>query len=162
VPDAKRGLVIGPKGANLKLLQEKLGVKINFPEKGSEDDVQIMGDSKAVQEAKAAILSLVQKGFSSITHENFIQTNIEVARDLLKNLIGPGGQTIKHLQKTTNVQINVSSEKSGETVVVSLLGEPEGIAECRTQIVALMVPPEPTPIAPEWQQAASLHHVEAW
>lgn len=162
VPENKRGIVIGPKGSNLKALQERLGVKINFPEKGSEDGVTIVGEAEAIKKAAAAIKMLVEEGYSDITHENYIKANVEVVRDLLKNLIGPGGATIKGIQKSCNVNINIPSEKSGETVVLTVLGEAEGVAEARVQILALMVPPEPTPIAPEWQQQASLQHVDAW
>lgn len=162
VPENKRGIVIGPKGANLKAMQEKLGVKINFPEKGSEDGVSIVGEAEAIKKAAAAIKMLVEEGYSDITHENYIKANVEVVRDLLKNLIGPGGAIIRGIQKSCSVNINIPSEKSGETVVLTVLGEAEGVAEARVQILALMVPPEPTPIAPEWQQQASLQHVDAW
>lgn len=162
IPDNKRGIVIGSKGANIKMLQEKLGVKVNFPEKGSEDGVSIVGDAKAVQECAVAIKMLMEQGYSSVTHENFVQVNINVSRDMLKNLIGVGGSVIRGLQKSTGVQINIPSDKNGEIVVVALLGEPEGLADCRAQIDALLVPPEPTVIAPEWTQAASKVHVDLW
>lgn len=161
IPDNKRGIVIGSKGANIKMLQEKLSVKINFPEKGSEDNVAIVGESKNVKACEAAIKQLMEQGYCAITHENYMQVHVEVARDMLKNLIGTGGSVIKGLQKTHNVQINIP-ESSDAVVVVTLLGEPEGIAGCRAQMDVLLAPPAPTVIAPEWTQAASAVHVGVW
>lgn len=161
IPDKKRGIVIGSRGANLKALQQKLNVKIDFPEKGSEEDVTVVGDDKDVQQCLAAIKQLLEQGFSEITHANFIKADVEVHRDMLKNLIGPGGEVIKALQATHRVQLSLG-DKSGEVTIVTILGEAQDVAECRVQMAQLLVPPEPTPIPEEWTQAASLQYVDVW
>jgi len=162
VPDNKRGTVIGSKGANIRILQEKLGVKINFPEKGSEDGVSIVGDSAAVSQCAAAIREIMAQGYSSITHEGFVKISMEVNRDMISKILGRQGDTIRGLQKNTGTKIDIPSDKSGETVVITILGDADSVANCRTQVEALLVPPEPTPIAPEWTQAATLQHVDLW
>jgi len=162
VPENKRAVLVGPGGRNIKLIQTKTGARINLPERGSDEKVTVVGDTEAVNAALKAIKQLVQSGFSDITHENYIQSEYEVSRDSLKTLIGPGGATIRGLQDSTSVRINIPSDKDGETVFVTLLGEPEGIADCRAQLAVLLAPPEPTPIAEEWTQQASLMHLDQW
>lgn len=161
VPEKKRSVLIGPGGQTIKMLQDKLGVKINMPEKGGDsDDVAVVGDSDAVRAAIGAIRQLIEQGYSDVTHENFIKCDVEVGRDLLSKLIGPGGSTIRGLQNSTNVKINVPSNVSGEVAFVTLLGEPADVAECQAKIAVLCAPAEVVPVPAEWTQAASLCHME--
>jgi transcription antitermination factor NusA-like protein len=162
VPDKKRAVLIGPGGRNIKMIQEKTGVRINMPDKGSDDEVTLVGDANSVKVAIAAIKQLITHGYSDLTHENYVKTEIEVRRDMLRTLIGQGGSTIRGLQDSTNVRINVPSDASDEVVFVSLLVEPDAVADCRAQIAQLLVPPEPVPVPEEWQQAASLQHLDQW
>lgn len=162
VPDNKRSVLIGPRGATIQMLQDKLNVKINMPEKGSDDDVSVMGDDGAVKEALSAIKQLISQGYSAVTHENYIKHEMEVPRDMIHLLFGPGGSVIRRIQDSTHTKINVPSEREGSIVLVTVLGELENVTEAKQEIRALLVAPPPTPIAPEWTQAASAHYVNAW
>lgn len=162
VPDNKRSVLIGARGATIQMLQDKLNVKINMPEKGSDDDVSVVGDDSAVKEAMSAIKQLITQGYSAITHENYIKHEVEVPRDMIHLLIGPGGSVIRRIQDATHTKINVPSDREGGIVLVTVLGELENVTEAKQEIRVLLVAPPPTPIAPEWTQAASAHYVNAW
>lgn len=156
VPEKKRGLLIGPGGSTIHALQDKLNVKINMPEKGSGDDVSVVGDEKEVKECIVAIKQLIAKGYSSITHDNWNESEIEVARDDLRKIIGVGGSVIKELERETGCKINIPSDVPGETCFVTVVGEQDAVAECRLKIAELTVPDKPKPVPAEWSQAASL------
>merc|ERR1719284_544468 len=63
VPEKKIGIVIGPKGSKIKLIQEKTGVS-NIDTTG--EIFTIVGKPQAVAEAEKAIKELVEKGYCSI------------------------------------------------------------------------------------------------
>jgi len=161
VPDNKRAVLIGSGGSTVQQLEQKLDVKVNIPEKGSDDDVTIVGDSKAVLLAINAIKDLMNQGYSTITHENYVKCEVEVARDNLRKLIGPGGATIKGLQSQFDVKINVPAD-AGDIAFVSILGETAQCEECRKEILELMVPEAAVPVPDEWSMAASKELVDAW
>merc|ERR1719149_244491 len=68
VPEAKIGRVIGPKGANLKLIQEKCGIdRIDT----AGDTFTISGKPGTTAAALAALTELVEKGYTSLAFDNF-------------------------------------------------------------------------------------------
>jgi len=162
VAESKRSLLVGPGGRNIKMIQAKTNARINLPERGSDEKVTVVGDADAVKAAVKAINQLIETGISDLTHENYIRSEIEVSRDSLKTLIGPGGATIRGLQDETKCKITVPQSNPGETVFVGILGEPEAIADCRARLEVLLAPPAPTPVPEEWTQQASLMHLDQW
>ena len=139
------GLVLGANGSTLKKIIEATGAKINLPEKGSSSKkVMIVGEKDAVKSAKAALRSLIQDGFSTITHPTWIKVEVEFPADKFGILIGPKGQTIKSIQGDTKARINLP-EKGGKSTLVSVCGEPAAVAKAQKQIEKLLEPPAPLP-----------------
>merc|ERR1719159_2292329 len=68
VPESKIGIVIGPKGAKIKMIQEKTGVtRIDT----TGEIFTISGPPDAVSEAQDAIKSLIEKGYTHLSYDNF-------------------------------------------------------------------------------------------
>jgi rRNA processing protein Krr1/Pno1 len=149
VPEKKQGFVIGPKGDNIKAIQNATGCKLKFPERGSgNDQIQILGDKDACKVAKEAIRNLIENGYSSLTHPDQMHEEIDFPSDMLRKLIGPRGQTIKSIQGNTGTKINTPD--AGSNSPVSIVGTPEGIAAAKRAIDKLLEPEAPPPEDPDW------------
>jgi len=160
VPANKIGAVIGRGGENIKIITQETGAKIKMPDRDSDSNtVVIIGSTEAVQQAKAAIAQLIEKGFSDITHANHTMATITVHRDSIGTLVGTRGATIKKIQEECKVKINVP-KSSDEFIICSLVGEASDIINCRIRIEAMLVEPEPEPIAPEWTQSNILKNLD--
>lgn len=160
VPANQIGVVIGRGGENIKIITKETGAKINMPDRDSgSNTVTITGSSDAVQQAKTAIQQLMDKGFSDITHANHTMASITVHRDSIGTLVGSRGATIKKIQEECRVKINVP-KSNDEFIQCSLVGEASDIINCRIRIEALLVEPEPEPIAPEWTQQNILKNLD--
>jgi polyribonucleotide nucleotidyltransferase len=104
VPEEKLGWVIGPKGAKINLIKEKTDVKsINI----EANLVRIEGKPDAVAQAQAAIQELIDKGFTSLSYENFKNEVIKVPSSALPDLIGKEGCIIKAIKEELNVEITM-------------------------------------------------------
>jgi len=120
VPEAKIGRVIGPKGANIKLITEKTGVtKIDT----SGEVVTITGNPQAVSQAEHAIRELMDKGFMSMAFENFAEVPIMVHPSVFPDLIGKQGAVIRKIKEELKVEIEIPSVPGGGK------GEAEGGAK---------------------------------
>lgn len=160
VPAKQIGVVIGRGGENIKIITSETGAKINMPDRDSDSNiVTITGSSEAVQQAKNAIQQLMDKGFSDITHANHTMASITVHRDSIGTLLGPRGATIKKIQEECKVKINVP-RSNDELIECTLVGEASDIVDCRIRIEAMLVEPEPEPIAPEWTQQNILKNLD--
>jgi len=160
VPPKQIGAVIGRGGENIKTITKETGAKINMPDRDSDSNtVTITGSSEAVQQAKKAIAQLMEKGFSDITHANHTMATITVHRDSLGTLLGTRGATIKKIQEECRVKINIP-KSNDEFIQCSLVGEASDIINCRIRIEAMLVEPEPEPIAPEWTQQNILKNLD--
>lgn len=154
VPSRSLGVVIGPGGQTIKLLQAKTGTKINTPDRDSDSNfVTVVGDPEGVKNCITAIKQIITQGFSSITHEGWIRKTVEVAKSQIGNLIGPGGATIKALQSSTKTRIDIPSGRE-DPIVVSISGDAVDVASAAAQIAAMLVPPEPEEIPHEWTKEA--------
>eukprot|EP00977_Amphora_coffeiformis_P011205 scaffold2686_cov167-Amphora_coffeaeformis.AAC.1 len=154
--DAKKiGIIIGPKGATLKGLEEATGCKLDVNAPSKDDSratmasVTLTADKKeALVAAKKAIRELVSKGYATILQsENFGENYISVHPRYLNEIVGPSGQTIKALQTTLDVKITIpptdwkpNTVQVGQVKMakVGVAGSKEGIAQCKQAIQALM------------------------
>lgn len=153
VPSRALGAVIGPGGANIKAIQAKTGTRINVPDRGADSNrVSIVGDADGVEAAQIAIKQLIDEGYSTLTHENYVKSVLEIPGECVRALIGTRGETIRDLQKSTTTRIKVPSDDTSAFVSVIIVGEADNVSEARTKITALLKPPEPIPTPPEWQQ----------
>lgn len=157
VPPAKRFNVIGPNGSTVKLIQEKLKVRINLPDRSSSDStVTVTGDNADVQEALKCIAELIDQGYSDITHPGCVKEVIEVPAGQLGSIIGARGSSVRDIQERTGAKINI------EGTSVTVVGQHSQVAEAKNKIAQLLAPVEPLPADPEWSREASSQYVDLW
>lgn len=104
VPEKMIGRVIGPKGATLKLIQEKTGV-------GRIDTIAevftITGPPKAVLLAEAAIKELAEKGYTTLQFDDFSQAFVQVHPSMFPEIIGKQGSVIRKIKEELGVEVNI-------------------------------------------------------
>eukprot|EP00927_Polykrikos_kofoidii_P022352 TRINITY_DN208_c0_g2_i2.p1 TRINITY_DN208_c0_g2~~TRINITY_DN208_c0_g2_i2.p1 ORF type:complete len:491 (+),score=135.87 TRINITY_DN208_c0_g2_i2:80-1552(+) len=104
VPEKMIGAVIGPKGATLKMIQEKTGVtRIDT----SGDAFTITGPADAVSKAEAAIDELKTKGYTSLAFEDFAENVAMVHKNTLPDLIGKEGKIIRAMKEHLKVEVGI-------------------------------------------------------
>eukprot|EP00933_Yihiella_yeosuensis_P080007 TRINITY_DN93410_c0_g1_i1.p1 TRINITY_DN93410_c0_g1~~TRINITY_DN93410_c0_g1_i1.p1 ORF type:complete len:482 (-),score=175.76 TRINITY_DN93410_c0_g1_i1:355-1800(-) len=136
VPEAKIGHIIGPKGATLKLIQEKCGLtKIDT----SENVFVLMGPSKACTMAENAIKELVEKGFTSLSYEDFSQASVQVHPSMFPELIGKQGAVIKKFKEELQVEVGMPQTppdaiKFKKKYTVTLAGSNANVAKAKEAI----------------------------
>lgn len=149
------GIIVGPGGKYIKMIQEATSTKINTPDRESSDlNVSIVGPSDGVRAAMHAMKQLIKDGYSSITHPNQSVSEVLVPRSMLGTLIGPGGITIKKLQEETKCRVDISDSKQ-DIITVKILGEPTDVVSCRHALTQLTTLPDPEPVPNEWTKEAS-------
>jgi rRNA processing protein Krr1/Pno1 len=135
VPDEKIGMVIGPKGATIKLIQEKTGVtRIDT----SGDVFVISGPPEAVALAEHAIEELIKKGYCSMAYDDFKEEFVAVYPTCFPDLIGKEGVTIKAMKKELGVEVNIppvpKSAKQDKKYKVTLAGKKENVERAKEVI----------------------------
>jgi len=113
VPENKIGRIIGPKGSNLKLIQEKTGVT-RIDTEGTEFTV-VGEDPKGVASAELAIREMVEKGYMSLAYEDFEQAEVMAHPSTFPDLIGKGGEVIRKLKDQLGVEVNIPAVPKGTT-----------------------------------------------
>lgn len=104
VPEKMIGRIIGPKGATLKLIQEKTGVtKIDT----SGEIFTLLGPSKAVALAELAIKEICEKGYTSLQYEDFNQAYVQVHPSMFPEIIGKQGCVIRRLKEELGVEVSI-------------------------------------------------------
>lgn len=137
------GLIMGPQGATVKLIQKATGAEIKLPERNSNDKkVLIVGEKEAVRAAKAALKSLIADGYSPITHPEWIKEEVDFPADRFGILIGNKGQTIKSIQGNSKNQVRIKlPERGSKSSTVTVVGLPAAVAQARKEIERLLEPP---------------------
>lgn len=104
VPEKMIGRIIGPKGATLKMIQEKTGVeKIDT----SGEVFTLLGPAKAVELAKMAIQEIVEKGYTSLQFEDFSATFVQVHPSMFPEIIGKQGCVIRKIKEELQVEVGI-------------------------------------------------------
>jgi len=104
VPESKIGIVIGPKGAKIKMIQEKTGVtRIDT----SGEVFTISGPPEAVAQAQTAIKELLDKGYTSLSFDNFSENFVAVHPSVFPDLIGKQGAIIRAIKEALGTEINI-------------------------------------------------------
>lgn len=162
--DAKKvGIIIGPKGATMKAIEEAAGCKldVNAPAKdetlsmtkrmqGQQTTATVVisaDDKESAKKAKKAIQELATKGYATLLQpDNFGEYSISVHPRSLSEIVGPGGNTIKALQSTLDVKINIpptdyNPKAIGQQVQmakVGIAGSKDNAKQCKEAIQQLM------------------------
>jgi len=145
VPEEKIGVIIGPKGARVREIEEKTGVvNINTSNKTK---VLIRGEPDKVPAAEKSIKDLITKGYMELSYDNFAEASLMIYSSRVPDLIGKGGETIRHIKEKLNVEINVQKPpggpgakgSKGQKVKVDIAGSADGVAKCKDCISSIMM-----------------------
>jgi len=137
VPEKKIGIVIGPKGSNIKLIQEKTGTRIDT----SGEMFTIVGEPQAVTLAEATVRELVEKGYCSMAFEDFKEEFCQVHPSSFPDLIGKQGAVIKAMKSELGVVVNMPDvpkaapgKETAKKYKVTLAGKKENVEQCKEVI----------------------------
>merc|ERR1719282_245074 len=87
VPEKRIGIVIGKNGEKVKEIQERTKVtKIDT----ADGIFTITGEPACVAEAKDAIQQIIDKGYCTLSYENFAENQIAVHPSCFPDIIGTG------------------------------------------------------------------------
>lgn len=130
--------LIGAGGKQVERLQDRYGVRINFPRRAqndedaagdassqknvrpgqNQDEVIVRGPRKGADEARDEVLSLLQ-----YIMDNSHSDTVSVAQSNIPRLIGSGGREMENLRLETGCQIDVPGAREG--------ADPSGRAEIK-------------------------------
>jgi len=135
VPENKIGVVIGPKGAMIKLIQEKTGTKIDT----AGEDFTISGSGEGVATAYGAINDLILKGYTPLSYEDFAENFVMVPGCNFPDLIGKKGVIVQTIKSELGVEVTFppTSGTKGQDMKkykVTIAGKKEGVEKCKEVI----------------------------
>eukprot|EP00933_Yihiella_yeosuensis_P026610 TRINITY_DN2066_c0_g1_i6.p1 TRINITY_DN2066_c0_g1~~TRINITY_DN2066_c0_g1_i6.p1 ORF type:complete len:354 (-),score=109.59 TRINITY_DN2066_c0_g1_i6:121-1062(-) len=138
VPEAKIGIVIGPKGSKLKMIQEKSGVtRIDT----SGEIFTITGPPGTVQVAEMAIRELIDKGFMSLQYDNFTEDFVKVHPTSFPDLIGKQGAIIRKLKEELDVEVTIpevpKNAQGSQKFKVTIAGAKDKVNTCKEVIESI-------------------------
>merc|ERR1711920_24053 len=135
VPMEKIGIVIGPKGEKIKMIQQKTGatrIETSMDDRGC---FTITGPAAAAQHAKTAIEELIEKGYTSLAFDNFDEVQIPVHPSAFPNLIGKKGAVIIEIKKELGVEITIpklpANPPVGKKFKVTIAGQPDKVEKAK-------------------------------
>lgn len=116
VPAAFHHTIIGSGGSTIKMLKNiGGGVEIGMPNKATGGErVKLGGDPADIDQAKQAINELMQFTHSSILEPGKVHIEIAVPTEKLGRIIGPKGQTVKHIQGSTGTVVRTPDRRLGD------------------------------------------------
>jgi rRNA processing protein Krr1/Pno1 len=132
VPDDKIGIVIGPKGAKIKMIQEKTGVtRIDT----SGEVFTITGPAEAVGMAEQAVNDLIHKGYTALTFDDFSENFVMVMPNNFPDLIGKQGCVIRAIKDTLHCEISIpKTGPPGKKWKVSVAGSAKNVEKAKEVI----------------------------
>ncbi|KAF9180982.1 hypothetical protein BGZ51_005769 [Haplosporangium sp. Z 767] len=142
IPVGHHSALIGTKGHYVRRLEEKYGVRIQFPKVADlEDDedksklnvVMVSGGKKGVQGAKEELLELYE-----YEKENNNTLEMVVEPKVLPHIVGRSGAKINEIQESTQTRIDIrrSSDTEGkaESVRLVISGTKAGLKQAQKAI----------------------------
>jgi len=140
VPESRIGIVIGPKGAKIKMIQEKTGVsRIDT----SGDVFTITGPPNAVALAETAVKELVEKGYCTLQYEDFAENFVNVHPSCFPDLIGKQGAVVRKIKDELGVEINFPETQKnaapGKKYKVTLAGSGQGVEKAKQVMTNIMM-----------------------
>ncbi|KAF9364459.1 hypothetical protein BGX34_001439 [Mortierella sp. NVP85] len=141
IPVEHHSALIGTKGHYVRRLEDKYGVRIQFPKAvNAEDDedksrlntVKISGGKKGVQGAKGELLELLD-----YEKENNNTIEMSVEPKLLPHIVGRGGAKINEIQEASQTRIDIrrpgdADEKNEVRLVIN--GSKAGLKQAKKAI----------------------------
>jgi len=139
VPEGKIGIVIGPKGSKIKMIQEKTGAKIDT----SGEMFTILGPPQAVAMAEAAVKELVEKGYCALTFEDFREDSVPVLPTSIPDIVGKGGVVIKAFKSELDVEIKIpevpKTPPAGKKYKVTIAGKNENVEKAKEVLNSIVM-----------------------
>jgi len=141
----------GPEGATVQKIQAVTGARIQIPTKDSASSIiKIQGTEEQVQRARAAIVEIMNQGYSALTHPDWTSQEFEFPSNKLGVLIGEKGATIIQLNEEYDVKIETppkppKNAKHEEIVIVTIKGSERNIDAAKAAIVELLKEAEQPP-----------------
>jgi len=135
VPEKRVGIVIGPRGSKIKLLQEKTGVtRIDT----SGELFTITGPPDSVAQCEAAIKEMVEKGFCALMYDNFAESFLNVHPSSFPDIIGKQGAVLRKIKDELNVEVSIpevpKGSPPGKKFKVTLAGSAEAVEKAKNAI----------------------------
>jgi len=104
VPEKKIGILIGPKGSTIKLIQEKTGAKLDTSNSNS---CSIVGSADEVAAAEIAVRELLDKGYTALQYDDFQEHFVAVHPSAFPDIIGKEGVVIRAIKDKLGVSVNI-------------------------------------------------------
>lgn len=146
--------LIGAKGSGVNRLQDRYGVRIQFPRSGAVDDdasvaegetgrrgaqapdeVVVRGPSRGADAAREELLSLLQ-----YVTDNSNEATVSVAQAQLPSLIGTGGRELDALRLRTGAAIDVPGARDAPSpsgrAEIRIKGSKKAVEEAKKEIEA--------------------------
>jgi len=144
VPEKMIGRVVGPKGATIEQIKAATGIKA-FDMQG--EMCTIIGQPDEVAKAAEAVKQLVEKGFMTLSYEDFAEDGIAVHPTSFPDIIGKGGAVIQAIKKETGCEVNMPTIPKNATpdprtlpkkYQVSLAGEKAAVEKAKEIIQSIV------------------------
>jgi len=104
VPEAKIGIIIGPKGATIAKIKEKTEcTRID----ADGNTFTFTGKKEAVNQAMAAVTELIQKGYTSLNYDDFAENFVNVPATSLPDIIGKQGKIIMKIKEELHCEVSI-------------------------------------------------------
>jgi len=100
------GILIGPGGSMIKLIQEKTGAKLDT---SSSDTCCITGSADEVAAAEVAVKELLEKGYTALQYEDFHEHFVAVHPSAFPDIIGKEGCVIRKIKDELGVSVTIPS-----------------------------------------------------
>ncbi|XP_059478350.1 vigilin-like [Neocloeon triangulifer] len=137
VPHKYHGSIIGKKGSNVRELNEKFRVRLNFPPPDQHlNFITISGAPACVSEAKEEIESQWKKMEDKQLRS--FQLKVKVDPDFLGNLIGPLRPVILQIMRDHDVQIKFPKEGDAEKNIITITGYEEKAKAVKKDVLKIV------------------------
>ncbi|KAK0249226.1 hypothetical protein B0A54_17272 [Friedmanniomyces endolithicus] len=154
IPQQYHKDLIGSGGAQLRRLQDRYDVRVDFPRKQADDGASDAGDAKAGRRSQQASNVVIVKGptrgadgcrdelLSLLQYfkDNSHSDTVSVSQSQLPSLIGAGGKEMESLRSETGAQIDVPNARdaagSDGRVEVKLRGSKQSVEAAKKLIQA--------------------------
>ncbi|KAK4506632.1 hypothetical protein PRZ48_000364 [Zasmidium cellare] len=149
VPASFHKDLIGPQGSQVNRLQDRYGVRVNFPRnKQVDEDASVADDRRNNQKPDEVIIKGPSKGANACrddllellayVKENSNTAIVSVAQSQLPSLIGAGGKEMDQLRLATGAQIDVPSSREAASpsgrAEIKIKGSKKAVEEAKKLI----------------------------
>jgi len=140
VPTKQHALIIGPKGATLQQIMSGSGAQVDMPKRESASSkINITGTPAQVSTAKNAIESLVERGFSNLTHPGILSDDLTVDPKQIGVILGKNASTLKQIQEKTKTRINLPDKgTSAKTAKITIVGAKDDVKQAKQTLKQLI------------------------